>query len=117
MRTNLILARYPKGMSEGAYDDTIKFRAGSIKEAAHALDEVRLGGVNISELARAGLTEMLRRSMSDEDKIRVYEQYRNGGMSEDAARVLLGEEFDLMQDDIEAFRDAVEAIDTSEYLA
>lgn len=104
-------------MSEGAYDDTIKFRAGAIKEAAHALDEVRLGGVNISELARAGLTEMLRRSMSDEDKIRVCEQYRNGGMSEDAARVLLGEEFDLMQDDIEAFRDAVENIDTSQFLA
>jgi len=46
-------------MSQGSYDDTIKFRAGALKEAAGELDAIHLGGINISELARAGLADML----------------------------------------------------------
>jgi len=37
-------------MSQGSYDDTIKFRAGALKEAAGELDAIHLGGINISEL-------------------------------------------------------------------
>ena len=58
---------------------------------------------------------MLRRSMTDDDKIAVYERYSAGDLSEDAARVLLGDEFDMLQEDIEAFREAVDD-DTSDYL-
>jgi len=65
-------------MSQGSYDDTIKFRAGALKEAAGELDAIHLGGINISELARAGLADMLRRSMTDEDKITLYERYKAG---------------------------------------
>jgi len=82
-------------MSQGSYDDTIKFRAGALKEAAGELDAIHLGGINISELARAGLADMLRRSMTDEDKITLYERYKAGEISEEATRLLLGEEFDL----------------------
>lgn len=58
---------------------------------------------------------MLRRTMTDEDKIRIYERYTDGELSEEATRLLLGDEFDMLQKDIEAFREAV-ADDTSEYL-
>jgi len=61
-------------MSQESLDDTIKFRAGPLKEAATELDSVHLGGINISELAREGLTQMLQRSMTDDDKIAIYER-------------------------------------------
>lgn len=102
-------------MSQGSYDDTIKFRAGALKEAAGELDAIHLGGINISELARAGLTDMLRRTMTDEDKIKLYERYKAGEISEEATRLLLGEEFDLLQEDIEEFAAAADD-DTSQYL-
>lgn len=103
-------------MSQSSYDDTIKFRAGTLKEAANELDSIHLGGINISELARAGLTEMLRRTMTDEDKIALYEHYKEGEISEEAARLLLGDEFDMLEEEIEEFAAAAEE-DTSGYLA
>ena len=39
-------------MSQGSFDDSIKFRAGALKEGATQLDTVHLGGITISELAR-----------------------------------------------------------------
>lgn len=102
-------------MSQESLDDTIKFRAGPLKEGATELDSVHLGGINISALAREGLTQMLRRTMTEDDKMRIYERYSAGDLSEDAARVLLGDEFDLLQEDIDAFREAA-ADDTSDYL-
>lgn len=102
-------------MSQGSLDDSIKFRAGAVKEAATHLDSIHLGGINISELARAGLTEMLRRTMTDEDKIKLYERYKSGEMSEEAVRLLFGEEFDLLREDIDEFRAAAED-DTDSYL-
>jgi len=57
---------------------------------------------------------MLRRSMTDEDKITLYERYKAGEISEEATRLLLGE-FDLLQEDIEEFAAAAED-DTSQYL-
>ncbi len=101
-------------MSQESLDETIKFRAGPLKEAATELDTVHLGGINLSELAREGLTEMLRRTMTDEDKIAIYERYSDGDLSEDVAQVLLGDEFSLLTDDIDAFRKATED-DTSDY--
>ena len=102
-------------VSRESLDDTIKFRADPLKEAATDLDSVHLGGINISELAREGLTQMLWRAMTDDDKISIYERYSAGELSEDAARVLLGDEFDLLQEDINAFREAAED-NTSDYI-
>jgi len=53
--------------------------------------------------------------MTDEDKITLYERYKAGEISEEATRLLLGEEFDLLQEDIEEFAAAAED-DTSQYL-
>jgi hypothetical protein len=111
----ITLPRVIRIMSQESLDDTIKFRAGPLKEAANELDSVHLGGINISELAREGLTQMLRRAMTDDDKIAIYERCSAGDLSEDAARVLLGDEFDLLEEDIDAFREAAKD-DTSDYL-
>lgn len=102
-------------MSGESYDDAIKFRAGPVKEAAQQLDKVHLGGVNVSELAREGLMEMLQRTMTDEDKIEVYEQYKADEISEEAVKLLLGEEFEKLQADVADVRAAVEE-DSDEYL-
>ena len=53
--------------------------------------------------------------MTDEDKIALFEHYKAGEVSEEATRLLLGDEFDLLQEDIEAFAAAADE-DTSQYL-
>lgn len=102
-------------MSGSSYDKTIQFRAGAEKEAAELLDEIHIGGVNVSELARVGLVEMLRQSLDEQDKIAVYERYSRGEIGEDVARVLLGEKLDRMEEEKESFKSAMER-DTSEFL-
>lgn len=103
-------------MSGSSYDTTIQFRAGAEKEAAELLDEIHLGGVNVSELARTGLVEMLRRSLDEQDQIAVYERYSRGEIDEDVARVLLGEQIDQMDAEKAAFESAMDR-DTSAFLA
>lgn len=103
-------------MSGSRYDDTIQFRAGAEKEAATLLDEVHVGGINLSELAREGLIDMLRRVLTDEDRIAIYERYDRGEIDEAVARVLLGDDIDHLAEEEAAFRHAMER-DTSSYLA
>lgn len=103
-------------MSGSRYDKTIQFRAGAEKDAAELLDEIHVGGVNVSELAREGLVEMLRRSLDEQDEIAVYERYSRGEIDEDVARVLLGEKIDRMEEEKEAFEAAMDR-DTSSFLA
>ena len=95
-------------MSDTGYDSTIQFRAGNEKEAAELLDEIHLGGVNVSELARVGLVEMLRQSLDDDDAIGVYERYSRGEVDESVARVLLGEKLDRIEAEKEAFESATD---------
>lgn len=103
-------------MSESGYDETIQFRVGAEKEAAELLDEIHLGGVNVSELARVGLVEMLRQSLDERDEIAVYERYSRDEIDEETARVLLGEKLDRMEEERVSFEAATER-DTSEFVA
>lgn len=103
-------------MSGSRYDETIQFRAGAEKDAAALLDEIHVGGINLSELAREGLAEMLRRVLTDEDRIAIYERYDRGEIDEAVARVLLGDAIDHLAEEKAAFRQALER-DTSSYLA
>lgn len=103
-------------MSGSGYDTTIQFRAGAEKQAAELLDEIQIGGVNVSELARSGLVEMLRRSVDEQDEIAVYERYSRGEIDEDVARILLGEKIDRMEAERDAFEAAMDR-DTSSFLA
>ena len=102
-------------MSGSSYDKTIQFRAGAEKEAAELLNEIHIGGVNVSELARIGLAEMLRRTLDEQDEINIYERYSRGEIDEAVARVLLCEKIDIMDDEQEAFEAAMDR-DTSSFL-
>lgn len=101
-------------MSSSGYDKKIQFRAGTEKDAAELLDDIHMGGVNTSELAREGLIEMLRRVVTTEDKIAVYEKYSRGDISEDIARTLLGDELEFMEQERRDFEQATE-LDTAQF--
>jgi hypothetical protein len=93
-------------------NDKIQFRGQTEKEASQVVDQIRLGGINISELARQGLQEKLRETLSDEEKIEIYQQYEQGEISEEVAEVLIGDGLEEIQREKEAFEDAIE-LDTS----
>lgn len=97
-------------------DDRIRFRARTEKEAAEQLNEIHLGGINRSQLAREGLATMLQQVATDEDKIRIYEAYQSGEVAEEVAEIILGHDLTTLQADVDEFHDAAEE-DTSQYLA
>lgn len=88
--------------------DKIQFRGKAEKEASQVLDQMRLGGINVSELAREGLTEKLREALSDEEKVSLYQRYEDGELSEAVAEVLLGEGLDEIEREQAAFEDAMD---------
>lgn len=91
-------------MSTG--NDKIQFRGAAEKEASYVLDEMRLGGINVSELARQGLQEKLRETLSEEEKIALHRQYERGELPEDVAQVLIGDGLEEIEREGEAFQDA-----------
>lgn len=95
-------------MSGTGYDDTVQFRAGVEKKAAEVLDDIRLGGINISELAREGLKEMLQRTLSEEDKIRIYRRYEAGEIDDEVVQVFLGDDLNEIARERAAFEEAIE---------
>lgn len=95
-------------MSGTGYDEKVQFRAGAEKKAAEVVDELRLGGINVSELAREGLREMLQRTLSEEDKIRIYRRYKAGELEDEVAGVLLGDELDEIARERAAFKEAID---------
>lgn len=89
-------------------NDKIQFRGETEKQASKLVDEMRLGGVNISELARQGLREKLREALSDDEKIYIHRQYERGEISEEVAHVLIGEGIKEIEREQAAFEDAAE---------
>ena len=93
-------------------NDKIQFRGQSEKKATQIVDQMRLGGINISELARQGLQEKLREVLSDEEKITLHQRYKHGELAEDVAEVLLDGALEEIEREREAFEEAAE-LDTS----
>jgi hypothetical protein len=89
-------------------NDKIQFRGEAEKEASQVVDQMRLGGINISELARQGLQEKLREVLSDEEKITLHQRYKEGELSGDVAEILLGDAFDEIEREREAFEEAAD---------
>jgi len=89
-------------------NDKIQFRGEAEKEATQVVDQMRLGGINVSELARQGLREKLREALSDEEKITLHQQYKQGDLSEDVAEILLGDGLAEIEREREAFAEAAE---------
>jgi len=95
-----------------ANNDKIQFRGEAEKEATQIVDQLRLGGINISELARQGLREKLREALSDEEKITLHQQYKEGEISDEVAKILLGDAIEEIEREREAFKEASE-LDTT----
>ena len=93
-------------------NDKIQFRGETEKEAAQIVDQMRLGGINISELARQGIQEKLREVLSDEEKITLHQRYKQGEISEEVAEILLGDGLEEIEREREAFEEATE-LDTT----
>mgnify|MGYP006285621093 CR=1 FL=1 len=89
-------------------NDKIQFRGETEKEASQVVDQMRLGGINLSELARRGLREKLRETLSDEEKIQLHQQYRKGEISEEVARILIGDGIEEINRERAAFEEAAE---------
>ena len=93
-------------------NDKIQFRGKVEKEATQIVNRMRLGGINISELARQGLQEKLRETLSDEEKITLHQRYKQGELSEDVAAILLGDALEEIERERNAFEEAAE-LDTT----
>lgn len=89
-------------------NDKIQFRGEAEKEATQVVDQMRLGGINISELARQGLREKLREALSDEEKITLHQRYKQGELPEDVAEILFGDALEEIKREREAFEEASE---------
>jgi len=87
-------------------NDKIQFRGESEKEATQVVDQMRLGGINISELARQGLREKLREALSDEEKITLHQRYKQGDISKDVAEILLDDGLEEIERERNAFEEA-----------
>jgi hypothetical protein len=93
-------------------NDKIQFRGEAEKEATQVVDQMRLGGINISELARQGLREKLREALSDEEKITLHQRYKQGDISKDVAEILLDDGLEEIERERNAFEEASE-LDTT----
>ncbi|MBP1922881.1 hypothetical protein J2751_001897 [Halorubrum alkaliphilum] len=93
-------------------NDKIQFRGEAEKEATQVVDQMRLGGINISELARQGLREKLREALSDEEKITLHQQYKQGDISKDVAEILLDDGLEEIERERNTFEEASE-LDTT----
>lgn len=93
-------------------NDKVQFRGETEKAASKVVDQIRLGGINVSELAREGLKEKLRETLSDEEKIEIHRRYEQGEISEEVAEVLIGDDIAEIEREADAFEDAME-LDTS----
>jgi hypothetical protein len=96
-------------------NDKIQFRGAAEKEATQIVDQMRLGGINISELARQGLREKLREALSDEEKITLHQQYKQGDLPAEVAEILLGDALEEIAREQEAFEAATELDTTGVY--
>ena len=93
-------------------NDKIQFRGEAEKEATQVVDQMRLGGINISELARQGLREKLREALSDEEKITLHQRYKQGDISKDVAEILLDDGLEEIERERNTFEEASE-LDTT----
>lgn len=89
-------------------NDKIQFRGAAEKEASHVVDQLRLGGINISELARQGLQEKLREALSEEEKIELHRRYNRGELSPEVATILIGDGLEEIGREREAFEEAMD---------
>jgi hypothetical protein len=96
-------------------EDTVQFRSESIKEVLDVLKEIRVGGLNESEVGRVAMERLIPEILSDDEKMEMYEMYERGEISKRALEVALGDELK----DIERMKEDTSEMaerDTSQYV-
>ena len=96
-------------------EDTVQFRSESIKEVLNVLKEIRVGGLNESEVSRVAMERLIPEILSDDEKMEMYEMYERGEISKRALEVALGDELK----DIERMKEDTSEMaerDTSQYV-
>ncbi|MFW5950207.1 MAG: hypothetical protein ACOCR6_02525 [archaeon] len=93
--------------------DPIQFRAQEVGAAVDLLKQMRLEGINVSEIGREGMKRVIREITTGDEKARVFSAYQRGEIDEDTARVFLGDALGTMEADAREIRRAVED-DTSD---
>ena len=96
-------------------EDTVQFRSESIKEVLDVFKEIRVGGLNESEVGRVAMERLIPEILSDDEKMEMYEMYERGGISKRALEVALGDELK----DIERMKEDTSEMaerDTSQYV-
>lgn len=91
----------------------IQFRAQAVGDAVEFLKEIRLEGLNVSEIGREGMKRVLREITTGEEKATVFSAYQRGEIDEETARVFLGDALETMQADASEMRAAIQD-DTSD---
>lgn len=97
-------------------EDTVQFRSKSIKEVLNVLKEIRVGGLNESEVGREAMERLIPEILSDDEKMELYEMYERGKISKRALEIALGDELE----DIEQMKQDTSEMaerDTSRYVA
>lgn len=96
-------------------EDTVQFRSESIKEVLDVLKEIRVGGLNESEVGRVAMERLIPEILSDDEKMKMYEMYDRGEISKRALEGALGDEVK----DIERMKEDTSEMaerDTSQYV-
>ena len=96
-------------------EDTVQFRSEYIKEVLDVLKEIRVGGLNESEVGRVAMERLIPEILSDDEKMEMYEMYERGEISKRALEVALGDELK----DIERMKEDTSEMaerDTSQYV-
>ncbi len=96
-------------------EDTVQFRSPAIKEVLDSIGEIRVGGLNESEVGRTAMEKLIPEILSEDEKKQLYGMYERGEISEEAAEVALGDELDDMKE-MRADTEEMAADDTSRYL-
>lgn len=91
-----------------AKSDPIQFRAQEVGDAVDLLKEMRVEGINVSEIGREGMKRVIREITTGDEKASVFSAYQRGDIDEDTARVFLGDALDTMDADAREVRAAVE---------
>jgi len=89
-------------------NDPIQFRAQELGDAVDMLKDLRVEGINVSELGREGMRRMIQEVTTGDEKVTVFSAYQRGEIDADVARVFLGEQFETMQADAEEITDAID---------
>lgn len=93
---------------EESTDNTIQFEAEDEIEALKAVSQIRSDEIDVSELARLGFREQLRKMITDDERIEIHQRYMNGELFETVVALLLSDGMEEIRRETESFEVAMD---------